>query len=103
MAENLSKLLAAGATDEVELVLFIEDACGGKTVDVGVVSEVVAEGVDGEDDACPTVVNPGLFPQPVLQGVCDEVAELSESVRLFSEDIAQHSREGKNPVAMGDG
>ena len=41
------ELLTAGAMDQVELMLFTEDACGGETVDVRVVGEVVTEGVDG--------------------------------------------------------
>jgi len=72
-------------------------------LDVGVVSKVVAKGVDGEDDASPAVGNSGLFAQPVLQGVGDEVAELSEALGLFTEDVAQNSGDGKNPVAMWDG
>lgn len=103
VAEKLGELLATCSRDEVELMRVIKNTSGGEAVDVGVVSEVVAEGMNGEDDTSPAVGNSGLFPQPVLQGVGDEVAELSEPVRLFTKDIAQHPREGKNPVAMWDG
>ena len=102
VAEKLGELLATCSPDEVELVRVIKNTSGGETVDVGVISEVVAEGMNGEDDTSPAVGNSGLFPQPVLQGVGDEVAELAEALGLFTEDVAQNSGDGKNPVAMWD-
>jgi len=103
VAEELGELLATSAADEVELVCVVENPGGGEAVDVGVVSEVIAKGVDGEDDASPAVGNSRLFAQPVLQGASDEVAELSQSVRLFTKDISKHSRYSKDPVPMWDG
>ncbi len=70
---------------------------------VRVVGEVVAESVDGEDDASPALRETCLFAQPVLQGVGDKVAELGEALRFFTEDVAQNSGDGKNPMAMWDG
>ena len=81
----------------------IKDTRRGEAVDVGVVGEVVAEGVDGEDDADTALREACLLAQPVLQGVGDEVAELGEALWLFAEDIAKHSGYGKYPVPMWDG
>jgi hypothetical protein len=87
----------------VELVRVIENSGGGETVDVGVIGEVVSEGMYGEDDAGATVREAGLLAQPVLQGVGDEVAELGEALGFFAEDVAEDSGDGENPVPVWDG
>lgn len=51
VAENLGELLATGAANEVELEVCVKDASGGEAMNVWMVGEVVAEGVDGEDDS----------------------------------------------------
>lgn len=76
VAEEMSEWLATVAPDEVELVRLIEDAGSGEAMDVRVVGEVVAEGMDGENDAGAPIRQSSLFAEPVLQGVGDEVAEL---------------------------
>ena len=101
--EDLSELLTAGAAYEVELVRVIENSGGGETVDVGVIGEVVSEGMYGEDDAGATVWDGGLLAQPILQGVGDEVAELGEALRIFTENVTQDSRDGEDPMAVRDG
>ena len=87
----------------MKLVRVIENSGGGEAVDVGMIGEVVAKGVDGEDDASSAVGNSRLFAQPVLQGVGDEVAELSETLGFFTEDIAEDSWDGENPVPVWNG
>ena len=92
--EELCQLLAAGSSDEVKLVRFVEYASSGEAMDVRVIGEVVAEGMNGEDDTNPSVANSRLFAQPVLQAVGDEVAEFGETLRIFAQDITQDSRDG---------
>lgn len=50
-------------------MLFIEDACGGETVDVRMVGEVIAECMYGEDDASAAIGNSGLLLQPLLKSI----------------------------------
>lgn len=57
MAEDLSELLATGAAYQVKLMKRIEDASGGEAMNVRVIGEVVAEGVNGEDDSGSAIGN----------------------------------------------
>lgn len=103
VTKELSKFLTAGSSDELELMRFVEYASSGEAMDVRVVGEVVAEGMDGEDDASTPIGQSSLFAEPVLQGVGDEMAELGQAVGVFTENIAQDSWESENPVAVRDG
>jgi len=96
-------LLAASAADKVKMVRVIENSSGGEAVDVGMIGEVVAEGVDGEDDPGPALGEVGLLAQPVLQGMGYEVAEFGEALGFFAEDVAEDSGDGENPVPVWDG
>ncbi len=103
MTKELGKFLTASSSDEVELIALVEDSGGAEAMYVRVVGEVVTESMDGEDDASPALREAGLLAQPVLQGVGDEVAEFSEALGFFTEDVAQNSGDSKNPMAMWDG
>ncbi len=100
MTKELGKFFAARSSDELELMRFVEYVSSGEAMDVRVVGEVVAEGMDGEDDASTPIGQSSLFAEPVLQGVGDEMAELGQAVRVFTENIAQDSWESENPVAV---
>jgi len=102
VTKDLGKFLTSCAADKVKILSCVEDASSGEAMNMRMVGEVVAEGMNCEDDTSPAVGNSGLFPQPVLQGVGDEVAELAEALGLFTEDVTQNSGDGKNPVAMWD-
>jgi hypothetical protein len=102
VTEELGEWLATGAPDEVELVRLIEDTSSGEAMDVRVVGEVVAEGVDSEDDTGAPIGQSSLFAEPVLQGVGDEVAEFGEAFGIFTEDVTQDSGDGQDPVPVRD-
>ncbi len=102
MTKELGKFFAAGSSDELELMRVVEYASSGEAMDVRVVGEVVAEGMDGEDDASTPIRQSSLFAEPVLQGVGDEVAELGEAFGLFAKDVAKDSGDGENPVPVRD-
>ena len=103
VAEELGELFTIGAADEVEVVRVIKDPGSGQAVDVRVIGEVVAKGMDGEDNTGSALRETGLLAQPVLQGVGDEVAELGEALRIFTENVTQDSRDGEDPMAVRDG
>jgi hypothetical protein len=102
VTKELGKFFAAGSSDELELMRVVEYASSGEAMDVRGVGEVVAEGMDGEDDASTPIGQSSLFAEPVLQGVGDEVAELGEAFGLFAKDVAQDSGDGENPVPVRD-
>jgi hypothetical protein len=91
VAEELAELLAASAADKVKMVRVNENSGGGEAVDVGMIGEIVAKGVDGQDDPGPALREAGLLAQPVLQGMGYEVAELSEALGLFTEGVAEEA------------
>lgn len=47
VTKELGKLLTASAADEVQILRIVEYTRGGEAMDVRVVGEVVAEGMDG--------------------------------------------------------
>jgi len=55
-----------------------------------------------KNDTGATVRKAGLFAEPVLQGVGDEVAEFGEAFGLFAKDVVQDSGDGEDPMAVWD-
>lgn len=51
MTKDLGKFLTSCAADKVKILSCVEDASSGEAMNMRMVGEVVAEGMDGEDDA----------------------------------------------------
>ena len=85
----------------VEAALFVEEAIGGEEMNVRVEKTVVAEGVDGGGDASVGEGESGA--EGVAEGVGGGFEEKMEEVTAFAEDAAEHFRDGKNELAVGDG
>ena len=87
----------------VEAAFFVEEAIGGEDVDMGVEEEVVAKGVDGGSGSDAPVGEIEAGAEGVEEGVGGGLEEQIEEVAAFAEDAAEHFRDGKDELAMGDG
>jgi len=87
----------------VEAAFFVEEAIGGEDVDMGVEEEVVAKGVDGGSGSGAPVGEIEAGAEGVEEGVGGGLEEQIEEVAAFAEDAAEHFRDGKDELAMGNG
>ena len=86
----------------VEAAVGGEKSVGGKNVEVGVVDEIVSEGVDGGDGPDAALGEAEADPKGVLEGGGGGVEEVGEEVAAFAEDAAEDLGDGEDELAVGD-
>jgi len=86
----------------VEAAVGRKESVGGKDVEVGVIDQVIAEGVDSGDGANAAVREAEADPESVLEGGGGGVEEEAEKVAAFAEDAAQDFGDGEDELAVGD-
>ena len=86
----------------VEAAVGREEYIGGKDVEVRVVDEVIAEGVDSGDGPDAAVGEAEADPEGVLKGGDGGVEQEGEEVATFAEDAAQDPGDGEDELAVGD-
>ena len=110
VAEGLEEAVAKefdGGTEvfgghAVEAAVGGEESVGGKDVEVGVVDEIVSEGVDGGDGPDVAVGKAEAGAEGVLKGGGGGVEENGEEVAAFAKDAAQDAGEGEDELAVGN-
>jgi hypothetical protein len=86
----------------VEAAVGGEKSVGGKDVEVGVVDEIVSEGVDGGDGPDAALGEAEADPKGVLEGGGGGVEEVGEEVSAFAENTAEDLGDGEDELAVGD-
>jgi hypothetical protein len=86
----------------VEAAVGREESIGGEDVEVGVVDEIVSEGVDSGDGPDAAMGEAEADPEGVLEGGGGGVEEEGEEVAAFAEDAAQDLGDGEHELAVGD-
>ena len=79
-----------------------EESVGGKNMEVGVVDEVVSEGVDGGDGSNFAIRQAEAGAEGVLEGGGGGVKEEGEEVAAFAEDATQDPGDGEDELAVRD-
>ena len=86
----------------VEAAVGGEESVGGKDVEVGVVDEVIAEGVDSGDGPDAAVREAEANSEGVLEGGGGSVEEVGEEVAALAKDAAQDLGDGEDELAVGE-
>ena len=102
VAEEFDHGGAAVGGHAVEAALGVEQAVGGKDVEVRVGEEVIAEGVDGGDSGESAVGQIETGAEGFEQGVSGGFEQEMEEVSALAEDAAQDFRDGEDELAVRD-
>ena len=86
----------------VEAAVGGEESDGGKDMEVGVVDEIITEGVNGGDAPGAALGEAEADPEGVLEGGGGGLEEVGEEVATFAEDAAEHLGDGEDELAVGD-
>jgi hypothetical protein len=86
----------------VEATVGREESIGGEDVEVGVVDEIVSEGVDSGDGSDAAAREAETGPEGILEGGDGGVEEDGEKVAAFAKDAAQDLGDGEHELAVGD-
>jgi hypothetical protein len=86
----------------VEAAVGGEESVGGKDMEVGVVDEIITEGVDGGDGPDAALGEAEADPKGVLEGGGGGVEEVGEEVSAFAENTAEDLGDGEDELAVGD-
>jgi len=87
----------------VEAAFFVEEAIGGEDVEVGMEDEVVAKGVDGGGGSEASIGEIEAEAEGVPESIGGGFKEQIEEVAAFAEDAAEHFRDRKDELTVGDG
>ena len=79
-----------------------EEPVGGKDMEVGVIDEVIAEGVDSGDGSDSAVGEGEAGAKGILKGGSGGVEQVGEEVAALAENAAQDFGDGEDELAVGD-
>jgi hypothetical protein len=102
VAEEFDHGGAAVGRHAVEATLRIEQAVGGKDMEVRVEEEVIAKSVDGGDSGESAVGQVETGAKGFEQGVGGGFEQKMEEVAALAENAAQGFRDGEDELAVGD-
>ncbi|MDA7518283.1 hypothetical protein N8529_00795 [bacterium] len=100
--QNASDLSALFNGHAVEVTVGGEESVGGKDMEVGVVDEIVSEGVKGGDGSDAGVGKAEADPKGILEGGGISVEEVGEQAPAFAKDAAQDAGNGEDELTMGN-
>ncbi len=102
VAEKFDDGSAAIGGHAVETTHGVEQAVGGKDVEVRMEEEVIAEGVDGGDSGESAIGQVETGAEGFEQGVGGGFEQEMEQVTALAEDATQDFRDGEDELAVGD-
>ena len=86
----------------VEAAVGGEESVGGKDMEVGVIDQVIAEGVDSGDGSDAAVGEGEAGAKGILKGGSGGVEQVGEEVAALAKDAAQDLGDGEDELAVGD-
>lgn len=88
MAEDLREGVQAGGSCEVKVSFLVEGTGGGQAMNMRMVGEVVAKGVNAQDDACFPFCNSCGSGKAFGEGIRYDAAKHGKALGVAAEDAA---------------